>query len=230
MKSTGVATDWMEIDQFDGNVGWIAYPDEVMQRASHALVVDSSGSAASDLWLVDPVDADGLDDYLAEHGEVAGVAVLLDRHKRDAETIARRHDVSVWVPSFMDGVAGDIGAPVERFQYELDDTGFAAHKVVNNRFWQEALLYNEDEKILVIPEAVGTTEYFTAGEEPLGVHPALRLKPPTTLARLDPEHTLVGHGAGIHDDAAAILEDTVRNARARTPGLYWQNLKMLLPT
>jgi len=219
MKGSGPATDWVEIDQFDGGVGWIAYPDETLQRASHALVVDG------ELWLVDPVDAEGIDDLLAEYGEVAGVVVLLDRHKRDSAEFARRHGVSVWVPAFLDGVTEELDAPVEQFRYDLADTGYAAHELVNNRFWQEALLYGEDTGVLVVPEAVGTVEYFTAGTTRLGVHPVLRLFPPSKLTRLDPDRLLVGHGAGIHNDASGPLEAAIDGARRRMPALYWKNLK-----
>jgi hypothetical protein len=223
MKASGVATDWREIDRYEGGAGWIAYPDEAMQRASHAFVADG------DAWLVDPVDAEGIDEFLADLGEVAGVVILLDRHKRDSAALATRHDVSVWIPSFMDDVAEDVAAPIERFRHDLGDTGFAAHEVVDNRLWQEALLYDEDGGTLIVPEAVGTTEYFRTGTNRLGVHPALRLTPPSKLKRLSPERLLVGHGEGIHDGATEALHDAVDGARGRTPALYWKNLKMMLP-
>jgi hypothetical protein len=222
MKETDTATDWREIDRYDRGVGWIAHPDETMQRASHAVEVDG------EVWVIDPVDAEGIDDLLAEFGDVAGVVVLLDRHKRDSAAIARRHGVQVWVPSFMDGVADDLDAPVEQFRHDLADTGFAAHEVVNNYVWQEALLYEEDDGVLIVPEAVGTTEYFRVGDRPLGVHPALRLKPPTNLTRLRADRLLVGHGAGIHEDVDATLRDAIDGARTRTPSLYWKNLRMVL--
>lgn len=221
MKGSGQA-EYREIDRTDDGVGWIAYPDETMQRASHALAVDGG------VWVVDPVDAEGIDDLFAEYGDVAGVVILLDRHKRDAAAIARRHDASVWVPSFMDGVSGELDAPVEQFRHDLADTGFGVHEVVNNRFWQEALLYNEDSGVLVVPEAVGTTEYFRTGDRPLGVHPVLRPVPPKKLTRLEPASLRVGHGAGVHEDATEALHDAVDGARARLPALYWKNLRMLV--
>lgn len=221
MKGSGPA-EFRAVDRTDDGVGWIAYPDETMQRASHALAVDD------EVWVIDPVDAEGLDELFAEYGEVAGVVVLLDRHKRDSAAIARRHDVSVWVPSFMDGVSEALDAPVEQFRHDLADSGFGVHELVNNRFWQEALLYNEETGVLVVPEAVGTTEYFRAGDRPLGVHPALRLRPPKKLTRLSVESLRVGHGSGIHEDTAATLASAVETARARTPALYWKNLKMLV--
>jgi hypothetical protein len=77
----------------------------------------------------------------------------------------------------------------------------------------------------VVAEAVGTAEYYLASSERLGVHPALRLFPPRRLGRFDPERVLVGHGAGILDDAAAALSDALDGARARAPGLYAKTAK-----
>lgn len=219
MKESGPATNWEGIDRFDGGVGWIAYPDETMQRASHALAVDG------DVWVVDPVDAEGIDDLLEEYGEVAGVVVLLDRHKRDAASFARRHDVSVWVPAFMDGVAEELDAPIERFRHELADTGYTLHELVDNPLWQEAVLYSDENYVLVVPEAVGTAKYFRTADERLGVHPMLRMFPPTKLGRLGPGRILVGHGHGIHENAEIDLKDALENSRRRTPNLYWKTLR-----
>jgi hypothetical protein len=226
LKGSGLATDWREMDRFEGEiggVGWIAYPEEMMQRASHALAVDDG------VWVVDPVDAEGIDGLLAEFGEVAGVVVLLDRHKRDADRVAARHDVAVHVPDAMGDVGDAFDAPVERFHHDLAETGFGAWTLVDNFAWTEVALHHEKAGVLVVPEAVGTTEYFLAADERLGVHPALRLTPPKKLARFDPERVLVGHGAGVHDNAGPALEEAVSGARGRTPGLYLKNLKTFLP-
>ena len=223
-KETGGATDLREIDRYDHGVGWIAYPNERMQRASHALEVDGK------VWVVDPVDAEGLDHLLDDLGEVAGVVILLDRHKRDAAAVARRHDVAVHVPSFMAGdVADDLDAPVERFHRELDKTGFGAHTLVDNFAWKEAALYNDETGVLVVPESVGTGDYFLAGEERLGVHPMLRLKPPRKLSRFDPERILVGHGEGIHEDATGALETAIAGSRRRTPEMVLKTIRSVLP-
>jgi hypothetical protein len=230
LKRSGPATEPQEIDRFEptegateGGVGWIAHPEETMQRASHALAVDG------DVWVVDPVDATGIDDTLSELGAVAGVVVLLDRHTRDAGALAQRHGVSVFLPSVMSDVASDIDAPIELFRGELADTGYTTRTVVDNFAWTEVALHDETSGTLVVPEAVGTTEYFLASGERLGVHPALRLRPPRTLARLDPDRLLVGHGAGVHDDAGRTLHDAVSGARGRTPDLYLKTLRSFLP-
>jgi hypothetical protein len=194
-----------------------------MQRASHALAVDG------EVWVIDPVDVEGLDDLLAEFGDVAGVVVLLDRHKRDAAAIANRHDVSVYLPAILSDVADDLDAPVELVQRELADTGYELYDVIDNFAWSEAALYSSDNGVLVVPEAVGTTDYFLASGERLGVHPALRLKPPRKLARLTPKRILVGHGAGLHQDATRALDDAISGSRGRTPSLYMKNLRMFLP-
>lgn len=222
MKGSGEAS-LREIDRYEGGVGWIAYPDEDMQRASHAVVGENGG-----VWVVDPVDAAGLDELLADYGEVAGVVVLLNRHKRDAAAIARRHDVSVHVPDFMDGVAQDLDAPVERVYTDLGESGFGVHELIDNPFWKEAVLYGEHDGTLVVPEALGTADYFLVGEERIGVHPALRLKPPKRLRRFDPERVLVGHGEGVHEDAGEAIRTALSGARRRTPQLYAKTAKSML--
>ena len=107
-KVTERATDHEEIDRFDGGVGWMAHPEETMERASHAL------ATAAGVWLVDPVDADGVGDLIEPLGDVAGVVVLSNHHARDAAVLADRYGVSVTLPEPMTGVAGDVDAPVDR--------------------------------------------------------------------------------------------------------------------
>ena len=213
MKGSGEA-DLTEMDRFEGGVGWLAYPGETMARASHA--VESDGQ----LWVIDPVDAEGVDDLLAE-SEVGGVVVLLDRHTRDSAAVARRHDVPVYVPDWMSGVESDIDAPVVRFSDGVGE--FALEKVVDNPFWQEAALF--DGETLVVPEALGTVSYFCAPGERLGVHPMLRAVPPTALADYDADRLLVGHGEGLFEDVRPAIEDAVGGSRRRMVPLYLDNLK-----
>jgi hypothetical protein len=224
MPLKGGRASLREIDRWDGGVGWIAYPDERMQRASHALV------AGDEVWVIDPVDAPALDDLLADLGTVAGVAVCLDRHERDAATVATRHDVPVYVPDWMDGVASDLDAPTERFGAELGDSGYRVRRVRDASFppWQEAALYGPDDTLLV-PEAVGTASFFLAGDERLGVHPMLRPVPPRrALGDLAPERVLVGHGEGVFDDATAALRDALAGARRRLPAAYAKAVRELV--
>ncbi|MEZ3116267.1 hypothetical protein RYH80_10130 [Halobaculum sp. MBLA0147] len=224
MKGSGTA-NLREIDRHDAGVGWIAYPDEQMQRASHAVVHDG------EVWVLDPVDATGVDDLLAElDGEVAGVVTCLDRHKRDGAAVANRHDVPVYVPEWMTGVAPELDAPVERFGATLTE-GVRAVEVRDSSLppWQEVALLFESSGTLFVPEALGTAEYMVTGSERLGVHPMLRLTPPrSALTGLDPEHVVVGHGEGVHGNAADAVADALAAARGNTLSLYGKTVKSLL--
>lgn len=235
LKIDEPAEEWREIDRWDGGVGWIAHPEEALQRASHALVVDPTTPDVSDqettpdgdVWVIDPVDVVGLDDFLADLGEVAGVAVLIDRHERDAAEIATRHDVSVWIPEWMDGVEEGVDAPVERFGETLPGSNYRVVPVIDNRFWQETALF--DGSTLVVSETVGTTPYFRAGRHELGVHPMLRLRPPRgALGGLVPRRILLGHGEGIDENAAAVLQQALSDARRTAPRAYAGAVRDLL--
>lgn len=224
MKGSGTA-ELQEIDRHDHGVGWLAYPGEEMERASHAVVHDG------EVWVLDPVDAPGVDDLLAElDGEVAGVVVGLDRHKRDSAALARRHDVPVYVADWMTGVAPELDAPVERFGEELTD-GVRAIRVRDSSLppWQEVALSFESSRTLYVAEALGNTEYMVTNDEQLGVHPMLRLVPPrSALSGLRPEHVVVGHGPGVHERASEVTEEALSVARSNTLSLYGKTVKSLL--
>jgi hypothetical protein len=204
------------VDRWDGGISWTLEGD-AMHRTSHALDTEAG------IWIIDPVDAPGLDEELDELGDVAGVTLLLDRHKRDTATVARRHDVPVSLPAALGPVADELDVRAERYAGSLPDTEFRTVRLTNNRFWREVGLFDADSATLVVPEAVGTNELFTTGDERLGVHPMLRLFPPrTALGGLEPERILVGHGPGVFDDAAEALRDALGNSRRNAPKLYAQ--------
>jgi len=209
MRVDGQAADYEEIDRYDEGVGWLAHPEEAMQRASHVLDTDAG------VFFVDPVDAPGIDELAAEFGEVAGVLVLLDRHERDAAVVARRHDVPVFLPSF---VRRDVDAPTERFSGVLPGTEFGVVRVLDVPGWHEAALF--DGETLIVPEAVGTASYFRGADERLGVHLMLRLTPPAALGGLRPDRILVGHGRGIHEAAADSLRYALDHSRRNAPGVW----------
>lgn len=215
--------DYREIDRWEGGVGWIAQPEETLQRASHALVADG------DVWVVDPVDCPGLDDLLDEFGEVAGVVVAVDRHTRDAAAVANRHGVSVHLPRPVAGVASDLDAPVELVDDALGDTGYRTITVVDNLLWSEVAFHDSESGTLLVPEAIGTAQHYLADGERLGVHPMLRPRPPRhALFGLDPERVLVGHGSGVAVHATRALEDALRDARRNAPRLYLQTVRSFL--
>jgi len=224
LKREGRASEPRTVNRFDGGVSWIAFPDEEMERASHALATEAG------TFVVDPVDTTELDDLLSELDEVAGVVVLLDRHKRDAAAIARRHDVPVYLPSELRGMAGEFDAPIETFSGTLPGTDFRAITVVDTPLWHEVALWDEGRRTLVVPESVGTAEYFLAPGERLGVHPTRRLLPPRkALGDLEPERVLVGHGEGVMTDGTSALADALSGSRSRAPSLYAHTARYFLP-
>lgn len=170
----------------DWGVGWIAAEPAHLQRASHALAHDGG------VWLIDPVDGDGLEERLARLGEVRGVLQLIDRHPRDCAALALRHGVPL------------LQAPFER----VPGAPFQPVAVMSRSRWTETALWWRERRALVVAEALGTAAHYTAPGQALGVHPLLRLRPPRALADLAPEVLLPGHGPPL--DGPSVAEDVHR--------------------
>ena len=187
-------------DETSFGFGWIASEPALLERASHALRADGR------VWLVDPVDGEGVEERVRALGEPAAVIQLVDRHGRDCAPLAAR-----------------LGVPHQRLSVAgVPDAPFEVRPVLNMPGWREAALWWPAESVLVCTEALGTASYFRAPDEPLAVHPFLRPYQPRALrdlARgLTPGHVLVGHGEGLHGDGAeAALRDAVRGARRNAP-------------
>jgi hypothetical protein len=182
-------------DEFDGGFGWLV-EDERMQRSSHALVTDGR------VWVIDPVDGDGVEERIRAAGEPAGVLQLLDRHNRDCRALAERLGVPLQVVP---------GEPMEPFQFA---------RVIDARKWKEVALWWPEREVLVVAEAVGSAPPFVARGERLGVHPVLRLTPPKRRLRgFEPQVVLCGHGEGVLADAAPSLQEALRTSRRRIPRL-----------
>ena len=192
MRSWSRVARWLPVDEQEDGFGWAI--DEPLERTSHALRVGGR------VWLIDPVDAPELEDRIRALGEPAGVLQLLDRHTRDGAAWSAR-----------------LGVPLVRAFESVAGTPFEALPVQDNRFWREVALWEPESRTLLCADVLGTLEFFRAGEERIGMHPLLRLAPPRSLLSVAPERVLVGHGGGIHQDAAAAVHDTVRNARRRIP-------------
>jgi hypothetical protein len=183
-------------DEFDGGFGWIV-ADEWMQRCSHALVADGR------VWLIDPVDGDGVEERVRAAGRPAGVVQLLDRHNRDARGLAGR----LRIPHHEVPVELIAGAP---FEFLVVRKGWT---------WKEVALWWSERRVLVAADALGTVPYFVAAGERLGVHPLLRPIPPRRrLGHVQPEIVLCGHGEGILSDAGPALAEALSTARRRIPG------------
>jgi len=191
------------VDEIGFAFGWIAPEPRFMQRASHAIAADGR------VWLIDPVADEGALGRARELGEPAGVVQLLDRHGRDCRAVAEQ-----------------LGVP----HYELPEqppaeARFEVLPLLRRRWWHEFALWCPEERTLVCAEAVGTAQYYRAPGERLGVSPLLRLTPPRRLLAVEPDHVLVGHGEGIHQDAAAALREALTLARRRTPSWAWAGLR-----
>lgn len=212
MDRRNESTGYRVIDQWDGGIGWLAPPDEGGQRASHAIVGEDGG-----VWVIDPLDAPGVDELLAEFGTVAGVAVLSNYHARDAGTVAARHDVPVYLPHWMGRVADRVEAPIERYVQELGTSGLSVHQCSPLPGWQEGIAYRQSDRTLYAPDVLGTGSDWTVGEERIALFLLARLFPPAVLEELSPERILIGHGDGVFEDASAALDEALAGARRRFP-------------
>ena len=139
-----------------------------MRRASHAVL------AGGGVWLIDPVDADGVEERVRALGEPAGVLVLFGRHDRDSAALAERLGVPRYTP--------EERPPAPPFQVVAIGRG-------------ELALWLPEHAALVVSEALGTAQYFRAPGERLGLHPWRRLAPPRRLNAFEPQHVLVAHGS-----------------------------------
>jgi hypothetical protein len=181
------------VDELEDGFGWIE--NGSMRRTSHALAAEGR------VWLIDPVDGDGVEERVRSLGEPAGVIQLIDRHNRDSTALAARFAVPLHI------------APLS-----LPVTPFRFLPLLRSRWWKEVALWWPERRILVCADALGTVPFFRAGDEPAGLHPFYRLKRPRALAGLGVEHLLVGHGEGIHGEAAsAAVEHALRTGRRRFP-------------
>lgn len=222
IKEHGVGTD-PALHRWEGGLTWIAHPGEQMRRASHALVVDG------DVWLVEPVDVEGLDDVLADLGTVAGVVVLADYHERDAASLAERNDVAVHLPGTVAELADDLDSPVEVFEDSLAETGFEPVPLYGRLPWPEAALHDPGSGTLVATETLVTSPALTGPNERLAVTPYVRLFPPrAALSDLAVERVLTGHGDPVLVDADEALAAALADARRGAPGVIVRKLPYLL--
>lgn len=204
------------IDRFDDGVGWIAHPGETLQRASHAV------NFGDGVWIIEPVDAAGIDEEIERLGTVKGVLVLLDRHERDSATVANRFDVPVYHPPYVDR---DFDAPSELLGETLPGEDVSVRKVLDWPKWKEAAVF--DGKTLVVAESLGSVPHFTVGTEPIGVHPIVRIAPPRKFADFSPERVLVGHGEGVQENAGPAIRHAIENARRGLPAAWANGLRSL---
>jgi hypothetical protein len=191
-----MAVEIHAVSEFTLGVTWeIA---ESTRRTSHAIRTDGGR-----VWLVDPVDHPEAMARVAALGEPAAVLQLIDRHNRDCAAIAAR-----------------LGVPHLDVPDAVADSPFQAIPVLRMRRWRETALWWPERELLVVAEAIGTAEAFTAGHGAVGMHPILRPRPPKALREYRPEHLLCGHGPAVHGAAARDgVEWAYAHARSDIPRL-----------
>ena len=210
-------TEFAIIDTWDGGFGWMAHPNEFMRRASHAI------QGQDGLWLVDPLVSPEVTAYLDDGGPVAGVIVTLDRHTRDADLVARKYDIPVTLDRSLDHLRDELETPAIGPTYFTRDTSFAIRSTVNLPGWKEIALHDPVGGTLIVGDALGTAPYFSPPQEPLSVHPLLRLFPPVdSFTHLDADRVLVGHGLGVMEDGVDAVEFAFQRARRGIPRA-WTN-------
>lgn len=177
-------------------LSWMPDPSESMQRACHALLLGDG------VWIIDPVDEQGLDERIAAVGKPAGVVQLLDRHNRDNALIAER-----------------LGVPHHNLPWDgVEGAPFEPVPLVRNRLWNELALWAPAERALIVSESVGTAATFRAGDEKVGIHPMVRMLPPRKLGAYEPVHLLTGHGLGMHGPETPVaLREALDGSRRRIP-------------
>jgi hypothetical protein len=183
------------LEEYAFGLTWLM--DEPASRTSHAL------RAEGRVWLVDPVDHPEAMEIATALGEPTAVVQLIDRHNRDCVAIAAR-----------------LGVPHLKVPDDVPGAPFRTISVLRIPRWQERALWWEQERALVVAEAIGTAEAFTVGHGVVGMHPLLRALPPGVLRDYAPEHLLCGHGPAIHGRAAREgVEWAYRHARRDLPRL-----------
>ena len=200
------------IDEWENGFGWIAKPKENMRRTSHAVVEDG------DVYLIDPVDAENLDQKIDESGEVKGIILLFERHERDSEKLAERYDCPVYVPEWFER---ELDAEVKKISEKVPGTDWEIHTVVESRMANEAAIYNEDNRTLIVADSLGTAKHLRGRGEKLGMSPLYRLNPPQKLLDFESERIFCGHGEGIRENATVTMKDTISKGRGKTFSAYF---------
>jgi hypothetical protein len=204
----GEPTALETVDDDGPAFGWQAHPDEDGRRTSHAVVADG------EVWLLDPLDAPGLDERLAESGPVAGVVVCSNWHARDAGRLAERHGVAVHAPRWLSRVEELVDAPIRRFDDRI--AGFEVLRVDPLPGWQEAQLYRPRDGTLYSPDVLSRL-HATAGER-IGLVLPCRANPPRErLGGREVERIRCGHGRGVDCDAGMALRTALDGAQVRLP-------------
>ena len=200
--------------RFKHGFAWIARPEHFMRQSSTALEADGR------VWLIDPLKADGIEDEIAALGTPAGVIVTIGWHDRDVDWFASLYGVPVYGARHLRNVL--FKTPLVRVDARATATvPGAPFRLLNTSmrglmgWWTESAVWWAEEGTLVTGDCVGSAPYFMREGERLGMHPFVRLAPPTAaFTGVRPRRVFCGHGDGVQEGAAEALEHAVRTARS----------------
>jgi glyoxylase-like metal-dependent hydrolase (beta-lactamase superfamily II) len=206
----------------DAGFGWIAHPEELMQRSSTALV------DAGRVWLIDPLRAAGVDEEIQALGTVAGVIVTFVGHDRDAAWFANANGVPVYLPAHLPRLS--IDARVERVEARIPDSPLqlvpcSGHGVLS--WFRDTAVWWPARRTMVVGDTLGASPYYVRPGETIAVHPIRRPQPPTELLTLRPERVYPGHGRSVTESAGAAVEAAVRTARTQLWPAWRQTLRAI---
>jgi hypothetical protein len=172
------------------------YEGDAMARAAHALRTPGG------VWLIDPFEDGPALDAAAQLGNPLGVVQLLSRHNRDCAAIADR-----------------LGISHHAIPTALPGSPFQIISVIDRPWWRETALWWQEQRTLIVAEAIGTGPLFALGRA-AGVHPALRMVPPrSALGAIHPDRLLVGHGPPLETGGDTALSDALDHSRSDLPGM-----------
>jgi glyoxylase-like metal-dependent hydrolase (beta-lactamase superfamily II) len=195
---------------FEGGFGWLARPDELIQRSSTAF------ADGGRVWLIDPLRAGGLDAALQPLGTVAGVIITFPGHDRDVAWLANYYGVPVYYPRHLPRIK--LEARIEVVEGRVPGSPLqlvpSSGRGLLSWFHDTAVWWPERRAMAIGDTLVAVSSYLLPGER-LAVHPIRRLSPPTELLVLQPERVYPGHGPSVTEGATEAVAYAVRTSRSK---------------
>jgi hypothetical protein len=208
--------------RFAGGFGWIAYPDELMERSATAF------ADGGRVWLIDPLWAQGIESEIEALGTVAGVIMTYVGHDRDVAWMATRYGVPVYLPRHVQRVRLD--AQVEHVEGRVPESPLQLVPSIGRgllSWFRDTAVWWPAAGALAVGDTLGSAGYYVRPGETLAVHPLRRLSPPTELLTLRPDRVYGGHGRSVTEDATAAVARAVRTARAERWAAWGHSLRQV---
>jgi hypothetical protein len=98
------------------------------------------------------------------------------------------------------------------------DSGIEIRTIDPPTAWQEAIAYRPSDATLRVPDMLSSVPDMTVGDERVGCYFFHRFAPPRNVFEdIEPERILFGHGEGVSENASAVLESALTDARRNLP-------------